>query len=536
MTPSTHSDRRRWFALGVLALGLSMIVLDGTIVGVALPRIITDLHLDLTEAQWVNSLYAMVFAALLLTFGRIADRWGRRAVFVLGVVVFVLGSLYAARAGGASDLIAARALQGLGGAMILPTTLSTVNATFRGKDRAVAFGIWGAVMAGMAAVGPLLGGWLTTQFDWRWIFFVNLPLGAVVIAGAFLVVPATRGEPGGPGLDVDGLLTSGIGMALLVFAFIEGESLGWWRPKTEFHALGLTWSADAPVSVVPVALLLGGVFLALFILWERHRAGNGRDALLDLSLFRIRTFAWGNVTALAIAAGEFAVVFVLPLFLVNVLGMSILQAGWVLAAMAAGAFLSGAQARHLSARFGAPRVVILGVALEILGIGVVAALVGASASPCLLAGALAAYGLGLGLASAQLTSTILVDVPTEQSGSASATQSTARQLGSALGTALAGTTLAAALTATLPDRLAALPRLPTAVAERLATSTVDSAGGVIAATRGQGTHGPLGALGPSATDALSAGFAHATQISLLAALVMLCLGLAGSVRVAAAAR
>ena len=150
-TSGADAGSRRWVALGVLAAGLSMIVLDGTIVGVAMPRVITDLSLSLEDAQWVNSLYAMVFAALLLAFGRLADRVGRRTVFAAGLVVFALGSLAAAAADGASALITARAVQGVGGAMILPTTLSSVNAMFRGKDRAVAFGVWGAVMAGMAA-------------------------------------------------------------------------------------------------------------------------------------------------------------------------------------------------------------------------------------------------------------------------------------------------------------------------------------------------------------------------------------------------
>ena len=530
------ADPRRWWGLSVLALGLSMIVLDGTIVGVALPRIIEDLQLTLTDAQWVNSLYAMVFAALLLTVGRLGDRYGRRNLFVLGVVVFVLGSITAARAQGAESLIASRALQGVGGAMVLPSTLSSVNATFRGKDRAVAFGIWGAVMAGMAAVGPLLGGWLTTSYDWRWIFLVNIPLGALVIVGAFLVVPQTRDGVQARGLDVAGLLTSGIGLGLIVFALIEGTSLGWWTPKADLTVFGVTWPASAPISPVPVAFAVGVLFLGLFVLWERHRARVRRDAILDLTLFSIPTFSWGNVTALTVAAGEFGLLFVLPLYLVNVLGLSILHAGFVLAALAVGAFVSGAQARHLAARMRPSSVVILGLVLELVGALVTALLIGPSMPGWLVALPLVVYGLGVGLASAQLTSTILVDVPTQRSGTASATQSTARQLGSAAGSAIAGTALAVALTHHLPERLAQIPGLPGGVTDRLVTATVESAGGVISSVRGQGTHGDLGALGPAVSDALAAGFADATSTALLVASAILLAGLVGSIQVARASR
>lgn len=530
------NDGRRWLSLGVLAAGLSMIVLDGTIVGVALPRIMMDLHLDLTDAQWVSSLYAMVFAALLLTFGRVADRIGRRTVFVVGVILFVGASVIAGQAGSGASLISSRALQGVGGAMILPATLSTVNATFRGADRARAFGIWGAVMAGMAAVGPLLGGWLVSSFDWRWIFYINVPLGVLILVGTAYAVQQTKGRPAGPGVDVDGLLTSAIGLALIVFALIEAASLGWWTPVTGFSAFGLTWPSTAPISLTPVAFAVGLIFLALFILWERHRAHNGRDALLDLTLFGIPTFAWGNITAFAVAAGEFALVFVLPLYLINALGLGVLGTGFVVAAMAVGAFLSGAQARHLAARLTPPTVVLLGLALELAGVLVTALLIGAATPPWAIAATLVVYGLGLGLASAQLTSTVLSQVPTEQSGSGSATQSTTRQVGSALGTAVAGSALAAGLAATVGDRLAAISGLPSTVASQLADSVSQSAGGVINSLRGQGTHGRFGDLGPVVTDALTAGFADATRIALLSAAVLVALGLLGAVRVAQVSR
>ena len=536
VAPDAEEAPRRWLGLWVLAVGLAMIVLDATIVGVALPRIIEDLKLDLSDAQWVNALYSMVFAALLLTFGRVADRIGRRRVFVVGVLVFVAGSAVAGLADGPSQLIASRALQGLGGAMILPTTLSTVNATFRGKDRATAFGVWGATMAGAAALGPLLGGWLTTNFDWRWIFYVNVPLGVLILIGTFYAVTETRGGRSGPGLDVDGLLTSGFGLALIVFALIEGHTLGWWAPISEFEVLGFTWPMDAAVSAVPVAFAVGLVLVGLFILWERHRAGNGRDALLDLSLFRLPTFTWGNLTALTVAAGEFALLFALPLFLVNAIGLDIMGAGYVLAAMAIGAFFAGANARHPAQRMSPTDVVVLGLALELAGVLGTAWVVSPDTAGWQVAATMAVYGIGLGLASAQLTSTVLRDVPAAQSGSGSATQSTTRQIGAALGAALAGTVLAAGLSNHLPEALAQVKGLPAQAVAGLSSGTADSAGGLISGIRAQGVHGQFGELGPAVTRALSDGFADATRTATLLAAGFLVLGLIGALRVRTAAR
>lgn len=535
-TMGPQTGRRRWVGLAVLATGLALIIIDGTIVGVALPTIIVDLDLNLTTGQWVTSLYSVVFAALLLGTGRLGDRVGRRKLFVAGIVVFVVGSIMAAAASGATSLIWARVVQGLGGACILPGTLSTVNATFRGRDRAVAFGVWGAVMSGAAALGPLLGGWLTASFSWRWIFLVNVPIGVLVLFGAILTVSETRGRPGGRGVDVDGLQLSVIGLGSLVFAIIEGSELGWWSPSGDFTVLGLTWPGTWPISIVPVLAAIGLISLALFVRWERHRAKIGRSALLDLGLFRLATFSWGNVTAATVAIGEFALIFVLPLYLVNALGLGTLHTGFVLAAMALGAFFSGASARHLAARFGASMVVVIGLVLEIVGVGVVTFVTSSTVSSWLLAGVLVIYGLGLGLASAQLTSTVLRDVPTEVSGQGSATQSMVRQVGMALGTAVSGAALSLGLSNTLAPRLAHVAGLPSERADNLAAATRESAGSTIGALRGQGGGGRLGDSTPDVVDALSRGFSEATRWSLLAALFFLVLGLIGAIRVLLVAR
>lgn len=447
---TTTGGGRRWLALVVLAVSLGLIVLDGTIVGVALPVIIADLGMSLTGAEWVNSLYSVVFAALLMTAGRLGDRFGRRTLLIIGMAVFVGGSLLAALAGGASTLIAARAVQGLGGAMILPSTLSTVNATFRGKDRAIAFGVWGAVMAGSAALGPLFGGLLTTYATWHWIFLINVPLGVALIVAALLIVPETTGEQTA-GRDIPGPVLAAIGFGAFVFGLIEGANLGWWQPQNVLAIGSWEWGLDAPISPAPVALAVGVIFIAAFIGYE-HRRGD-RARVLDTSLFAIPTFAWGNLTAGLVAVGEFSLVFVLPLYLVIVLGLDTLGAGFVLVAMAGGAFLAGASARHLSASLGPARVVVLGLLLEVIGTAATAVLVGAQYGPGWVAATMAVYGVGVGLASAQVTSVVLADVPVSESGTGSAVQSTVRQIGAALGAALGGTVLSTVLGTHLIQRV-----------------------------------------------------------------------------------
>ncbi|MGW4355488.1 MFS transporter [Nocardia sp. NPDC004582] len=516
--------RRKWITLGVLALGLGMVVLDGTIVSVSLPVLIDELGLNFSQAQWINSIYAVVLAALLITSGRLGDRLGRRTMFAAGVIVFLLGSLLAARAHSAGPLILGRVIQGVGAAGVMPGTLATVNALFRGRDRAIAFAVWGSVISGVAAIGPLLGGWLTTYFTWPWIFLVNIPLGIVVLIGLVLFVPETRTGKTAPGLDVDGFLLSAMGFALLVFALIEGQTYGWWKPLREFPIAGWKWPVSAPISPIPVLLVLGVLALYLFVKWEQHRHLIGRSALLDPALFTIPSFRWGNITAFLVALGEFGLLFVLPLFMVNVLGLSTLGAGYVLAAMAVGAFLAAGIAEGLVRRYGPVRVVQLGLAFEAVAVALAALFVTPHISGWWLAVLLIGYGIGLGMASAQLTGTVLADVPPQNSGQGSATQSTVRQVGSAFGTAVVGALLSAALAHDLPRRLSAVPELSPHVADTLATATRESAGGAIPGVREHGG-------GAAIADALSRAFTDSTRTTLLAAALFLLVGLASATRI-----
>lgn len=493
------SSPQRWGGLLVLAVGLGMIVLDGTIVGVSLPTIISELGLDIVGAQWITTIYSVVFAALLLTAGRVGDRIGRRTIFLVGLVIFTLGSIIAALSTALLPLLVARVIQGVGGACILPSTLSSVNALFRGKDRAAAFGIWGAVMSGAAAVGPLLGGVLTEYAGWPAIFWVNVPIAVVLFILALRWVPNTSGDTNEEGFDVLGLVLSGIGFGAVVYGIIEGAKIGFGFPS-------------APV----VTLIVGAVVLIAFVLWENRRRRMQDPALLDISMFSYATFSWGNTTAMLVAVGEFALVFVLPLYLVSAIGLSTIATGLVLAAMALGAFFAGAMARHLAAWITPAGVVIVGLGLEVFGSLQLAAEERVDLPLWLVVFALIVYGLGLGLASAQLTSLVLGDIPVRLSGQASATQSTIRQVGSALGAALGGMALTIGL-----DR--EIAKLPPELAQ-MGQGLKESAGSMLVGLRQQGA--PDDVLGP-----LTNAFAHATQFALYTAVAALAVGFLCSLKV-----
>lgn len=519
--PIALEGRRRWLIMPVLALGISLIIVDSTIVNVALPEIIDGLHLDLAEAEWTNSIYSLVFAALLIAVGATADRFGRRRLFIIGAIVFALASLMAAVATNAPTLLGARALQGVGGALILPTSLSLVNANFRGRDRATAFGIWGATIAGMAAVGPVLGGWLTTDFSWRLIFWINPPLALIVIIGALLIVPESK-EPNAPGLrDWVGVLLISSGLALLVFGLIEGERYGWWSAADPFTVFGNAW--PLPGSPVPYALGASVLLLIGFVAWTKWRAGRGRPTLLNLDLFRLPTFRWGGVTILIVSLGEFGVIFVIPLFLQNVLGMTALGAGLVILALAIGAMISGGAAAPVSRMLGGHRIVQLGMVLEIIGIIYFALVVAPGVSPWVFVGPLGIYGLGVGFATAQLTNVALGEVPVAESGQASAVQSTLRQVGSALGTAVLGVALAVATTAHVTSSLTG-QGVPQGQAEQIAQAVKSSAGTAIP----QLSEAPATA---SLAPALDQSFADAVTTVGYVAGIFVFLGLLASFRI-----
>lgn len=471
-------SRARWLALAMLSVGVAMIIVDATIVNVAIPWIIEDLGIELVDAEWINTIYSLVFAALLITLGRMGDTYGRKRLFHTGLVVFVAASMLAGQAPTGGLLVAARSLQGIGAAMILPSTLSIVNATFQGRERAIAFGVWGSVIGGMAALGPLLGGWLTTSFSWRWAFYVNVPVGVLALMGSLSWVSDSRDEDARRGFDPLGVATISLGLSGLVFGLIEGSRYGWFSPTRPFMVGGWTWPLDS-VSIVPFAFALAVLCLPVFLVVESRRAAADRPVLFNLTLFRIKSFRYGNLTAATLSLGELGMIFVLPLFLTAVLGYTAFQTGLLLLALAIGAFLGGPVAAALAQRFGPRRVVTTGMLIEAIAIASIALLIDPDMTGARLIPSLFVYGVGVGLATAQLTSVILVEVPPRNSGQASGMQSTFRQIGSAFGIALVGTVLATSLGALSASRLAGVAGLPPAAVDGIAEATRASAGQII---------------------------------------------------------
>ena len=477
-THVTLTGRRRWFALLFLAVGVAMIILDATVVNVAIPTMVKDLGLTTTDAEWVTAAYSLTFASLLILAGRMADRFGRRLLFVIGVIVFVTASVLVAASDTSTTLIAARALQGIGGAMILPASLSVLNSVFVGKDRAIAFAVWGGTIGGMAALGPLVGGWLTTYASWHWAFLINVPIGIAVLIGVLLTVPETKDVTGRRGFDIVGTLLITLGLLGLVFAMIEGQRYGWLKPIAPFTAGGWEWPFTS-ISIVTVAFLGGILALAVFVFVELRRARAGRVVVVDLRLFRIRTFGTGNVVALVVSLGEFGILFALPLFLQAVRGYDALETGVILLALAVGSFVASGLSAPLSQRFGPVRILQSGMVLEAVGILALGFTLSTSVTGWQLSPWLFLYGMGVGFATAQLTGVILSEVPVAESGQASAVQSTSRQVGAAIGAAIIGTTLVFGLGSVatqLEDR-----GVPTAQADQVASAMQSSAGQAIPA-------------------------------------------------------
>jgi EmrB/QacA subfamily drug resistance transporter len=406
---------RRWLPLITICLGTFMLLIDVTIVNVALPAMALDLSTSFSSLQWVIDVYALVLAALLLGAGSLSDIFGRRLLYVSGLAVFALASLASGAAQNPTELILARGVQGLGAAAMFATTVALINASYVGRERGVAYGVWGAVSGAGAATGPIVGGLLTEHLSWRWIFFVNLPISVVAIVLALAVLDGSRGEHQARP-DPIGLISFTGFAAVLTFAFIRAGDDGW-----------VTGSTLALIGV-------GLAALAVFIVAERTVA----EPMLDLSLFAGRRFVGVMIVALTLPLAAYSYLAYASIWLQSVLALSPIQAGLVFLPLSLAAFtVSAGIGRKLHDTD--PRWII-GIGMFFVGAGALAqAVLGAGSRwPSLLIGLFLA-GIGVGLVTPTMTSAVMSSVPVHRGGMAAGALNTGRQLGFAFGIAVLGT-------------------------------------------------------------------------------------------------
>lgn len=501
------TQKNRWLALLFVSLAVALVIVDSTIINVAIPAIVVDLDASSTDVQWIQEAYTLVFAALLLVFGALADKWGRRSMLIIGLAFFTVSSIFAATSDTAGALIAWRVIQGIGGAMVLPTTLSIVNATFQGKERGIAFAVWGSTIGGMVAVGPLLGGWLTTEFSWNWAFGINIPLGVLIAVGVFLFVTESKDVEHARAIDWVGAALSVVASGSLVFGLIEGRNFGWWTVNTPFIVGDWQWPFE--LSVVPVSFAVTVVTVVAYILHGRSRQRAGKSTLIAFSLFATPSFRNGNIVALIVSMGEFGIILALPLWLQFVLGYTPFEAGLIIVALAVGSFVASGISAGLGSRLPPTWVIRIGLILEMIGVAGIGFMISPDASGWSIVPFLTVYGMGVGFATAQLTGVVLKDVPVAASGQGSGTSSTSRQIGSALGIAVIGTILFStaqfSLQAALEKR-----NVPDEIATPIVAAVVDSAGGAISGLEANPATAEFAA---DAKQALSAGTTSAAYLA-----------------------
>jgi EmrB/QacA subfamily drug resistance transporter len=410
---------RRWWILVAVSLATFMTYLDNNVINVAIPTIQRNLHLSIAGLEWVVSSYILVFVGLLLFGGRMADLYGRRRLFLIGLSVFTLASLAAGLAGSGTELIGARLVQGLGAALLVPTTLAIIMATFTDpRERNSAIGTWTAIGAMALAFGPLIGGFISQHFHWGWIFFINVPIGVITAAIGVPAITESRDDSAVRRLDIPGLVSSAVALFTLTYGLIEGHDKGWTSP------------------LIMTSFGIAAIAAAAFILIESRT----EHPMVATRLFRSRIFGGGTTVVMLWSFGILGIYFFTSIYLQTILGFSPTKAGLAFVPMAVCLALFASLAPQVAPRLGTHRTVALGMALMSAGLYLVAGLGGGATFAGLMPGFLM-FGAGAGLMNVPLTNAVLHSMPQERSGIASALMNASRELAGLLGITVIGAVL-----------------------------------------------------------------------------------------------
>lgn len=438
------SGLRKWLPMIILSLALMIIVLDTTILNVSLKTIVNDLGTDLQGIQWVITAYSLTLAALTITGGRLGDLYGRKRMFMLGAVIFAVGSFITSISHSVGIMIVGESIiEGVGAALMMPATASLLVSNYSGRDRALAFGIWGGIAGAAAALGPVIGGFITTAFSWRWAFRINIFVALVLVLGAFFIAEA-RDREEKKELDVLGVILSSLGLLLLVFGIIESSTHGWWLAKQNFLIFSHGVNAFG-LSVAPLAITLGLLTLVVFFIWQKHLENNGHTPLVSPSIFKNTQFSSGIAVTAMLGLGQVSLIFALPVYLQSVHNLDALHTGLALLPMSLAMLVFAPLSGFIGKNFRPKTLIQVGLVINVLATLVLRAGIQTDLSPIHLAPGLFLFGMGFGLVMAQISNLTLSAVSVEEAGEAAGINNTVRQVGSSFGAAIVGAALVVSL-------------------------------------------------------------------------------------------
>ena len=439
---------RKWAPVFVLALALAIIIIDTTLLNVSLSYVIRDLKTDIQSIQWVITAYSLTLAALMITGGRLGDLYGRKKMFILGAILFAVGSFIASISQNVGTMIAGESIiEGIGAALMMPATMSLLVSTYRGRDRAIAMGMWGGIAAASSAVGPILGGYLTSNYSWRWGFRINVFVAALLILASPLVI-GSRDEEEKSKLDFFGVILSSLGMLGIVFGIIESTTYGWWKAKEAFVFFGHTLTLNG-YSIVPFSLVLGLTLLVLFGLWQNKISKNGGTPLVSLNIFKNGQFTSSVAVTAIMAIGQTGIIFSLPVFFQAVRGLDAYHTGLAFLPMSLTAVVAAPISAILGRKFSAKRVIQVGFFCTVISTILIYRTLGINAGAADFIPAMVFYGIGLGASMSLLSNMTLSAVSVQEAGEASGVSNTFRQLGATFGAAIVGAALLTALSTNL---------------------------------------------------------------------------------------
>lgn len=477
----------KWLPMVVLSLALAIIIIDTTVLNVSLRAIALDLNTDLRGLQWVITAYALTLAAFTITGGRLGDIFGRKKMFMIGAVIFGVGSFITSISHSIGVMLVGESIiEGIGAALMMPATASLLVSLYRGRDRAIAFGIWGGIAAASSAVGPIMGGYLTSTYDWRWAFRINIFVVVILLLGS-LIIRESRDYAEKQELDFVGVLLSATGLLAFVYGIIESSTYGWWQAKEAFTFLGQTLPAG--LSPTPIAIAIGAVLLGLFTLWEKKVERDGHTPLVSLKIFKNKQFTSGSSVIALLSLGMVGLIFAIPVFLQSVRNLDAFHTGLALLPMSAIMLVVAPGSAFLSKHISAKRLIQFGLLVAVVASVVLHFSITAASGPSSFIPGLILFGIGMGFVMAQGSNLTLSAVSVDQAGEASGINNTMRQVGSTLGSAIIGAVLLATLSSSLATGIKNSPVIPAQAKEQIAQKFSSDAsnielGGVNAARTG----------------------------------------------------